>query len=200
MQSIHCKTSSHPPRLLLSKDLLLSCLSKASLPPLKLKDSLLVPKIELEISLAGMAADPDSKTATVAINTDDEAWSISNEQSLTTFNTYVKSHKLQYLQLECMRYIWFPLYGILEKAVQTDISIPFSSVAKGNNTIVLEERIKDKSKQHKRKKPEGNIDRLQLNESAKETRLKKLLEEDTEIHNTKRLFINKILEEDLHGT
>jgi len=197
MQTIHLSNISHSPSLFLSKPYLISYFSsKNEVPSLKLKDSLLVQKINLE----GIQGDPDSKTATVAINTDDEAWSVSNEQTLNSFNSYAKLHKLQYLQLECMKYFVFPLYGLLEKAVQTDLTFPIR-----NEKLVIEKGTninnQNKPKRGKRKMPEEDMkvcEKLILNDGRipEGTKLIKLLEEDTEINYTRRLAINKILDDD----
>ena len=134
MISIEHKISSDASRSYVNKEILFKYLSANTSDSSKhipciedVRSALIVPKIDLELPIAAIGTDADFKTTTVAINTDDDAWSLSNESCLSNVQTYLTAPRIQFFQLQCMKYFVFPLYGILEKSVQTDISIPITS-------------------------------------------------------------------------
>ena len=207
--------SDKSPPLYVSKNLLLKYLkpdtglkSKCVSNIREVAHSLIVQKIDLE--LLGAGSDTESKTATVAINTDDDAWTVENEHSISNFHAYANSSRVHCFQLHCMKHFLFPLYGILEKAVQTDISIPPQNKNCGILKTSNDDKISPKKKNllvaKKRKSNLGYIIGMCMalkkeeEDLEPETKLKKMLEEDLEMHNTKRLVINKILEDDMSGT
>lgn len=156
MLSVEHKNVALSSRCLMNKDLLFKYLSAGSCSVPKhiactedVKSTLIVPKIDFELPITGIATDSDSKTATIAINTDDDVWSLNNETSLPNLPSCLSAPRMQFFQLQCMKYFVFPLYGILEKSVQTDISIPVSSNAdlclkiseKSNTNEIAKKRV-----------------------------------------------------------
>ncbi len=130
----HLSPRLYLPKRLLSTYLASACCSAKHLPSLAdLPASLVLPKVRLD--MAAIATEVDSKTATVAINTDDDVWSMDSEFSANA--TCAQTQRVECFSLPCMRYFMFPLYGILEKAVQTELSIPVRSL---NHNEVKEER------------------------------------------------------------
>ena len=134
MLSVEHKNSGMSSRSYMNKGLLFNYLSTDSSSRKNhisctedVRSTLMVPKIDLELPMVVIGTDTDSKTATVAINTDDDVLSLNNETCLPNLPSYLSAPRMQFFQLQCMKYFVFPLYGILEKAVQTDLSMPVTS-------------------------------------------------------------------------
>ena len=115
--------------------------------------------------------DLKSKTTTVAINTDN-VWLLNNGWIESSFSSKVTKR----FHRKAKKHFTLPFYGIVEKAVQTDITC-----SKGN--IVFDEKLELLRK----------LPRRLVNKAIK---IMKLLEEDTLICNKKKPSINKMLEED----